>query len=212
MSIFLDCFKNYDKYYLRIVDGRSFKKADGTPSNRKTTIKNLGYLTKYDDGKPDLVKRLREQFKNQTLDIGMSYDELGISSQNQKIIIKNPVENLDAKNIGYFFLENIFNKLGISEVLTLTKSRDKIDYDILGITKMLVFGRILTPQSKKATFENRARYLLPVTASENINEVYKALDVLDKKSEGIQSRMNTRIKQSSIGRNTALTYYDVTNY
>jgi len=212
MSIFLDCFKSYGRPYLRIVDGKYFKKADGTVSNRRTTIKNLGYLSKYDDGKPDLLKRLREQFKNQTLDIGIPYDELGDIVKSKKIVIKNPDENLDAKNIGYFFLENIFNKLGISETITLAKSRDKIDYDILGITKMFVFGRVLDPKSKKATFENRDKYLLPVTTSENINEVYKALDVLDKKSEGIQSRINTRIKKSSIGRKADLTYYDVTNY
>jgi len=212
MSIFLDCFKSYGKPYLRIVDGRYFKKADGTISNKRTTIKNLGYLSKYDDGKPDILKRLREQFKNQTLDIGMNYDELGTTLNNKKIIIKNPVENLDAKNIGYFFLENIFNKLGISEVITRYKSDNKIDYDILGLTKLLIWGRILEPASKKATFENKGKYLLPVTTSENINEIYKTLDVLDKKSKGIQSRMNIRIKQSSIGRKADLTYYDVTNY
>jgi len=36
------------------------------------------------------------------------------------------------------------------------------------------------------------------------------LDVLNEISESIQKRMNTKIKQSSIGRVSELTYYDVT--
>ena len=216
MSIFLDCFKNNGIDYLRITESRRFKKQDGRITNKRTIIKNLGSLRNFDDGKGEgLLLRLRQQFKNQTLDIGMCYDKLiKPKDKDEKIVIKNPAPNLKSKNIGYFFLENIFNKLGISEIITLEKSRsnNKIDYDVLGITKLLAFGRILNPKSKKATFEKRDTYLLPVTTSDNINDVYKALDVLDKKSKGIQSRINTRIKQSSIGRNTDLTYYDVTNY
>ena len=213
MSIFLDCFKNNGIDYLRIVDGKRFKKEDGSISNKRTTIKNLGSLKKFDDGKGEgLLLRLRAEFKNKTLDIGMSYDELRSPAANQKIVIKNPAQYIESKNIGYFFLENIFNKLGISEIITRYKSDKKLEYDILGITKLLTFGRIMQPKSKKKTFENKDRYLLPVCRSNNINEIYKALDVLNEKAESIQIRMNTRIKQSSIGRKTDLTYYDVTNY
>lgn len=216
MSVFLDCFKNNGYDYLRIVDGRRFKKPDGTITNKRTTIKNLGHLTKYDDGKGDgLLLRLREQFKNKTLDIGISYEELYSDVGNKisnSIIIKNPVATLRPKNIGYFFLDNVFNKLGISEVLTKYKSDSKIKYDLNGLTKLLVFGRILDPKSKKRTFENKDKYLFDVTTSNKLEEIYKTLDVLDEKSKTIQTRMNTKIKQSSIGRNMDLTYYDVTNY
>ena len=213
MSIFLDCFKNNGIDYLRIVDGKRFKKEDGRISNKRTTIKNLGSLKKFDDGKGEgLLLRLRAEFKNKTLDIGMSYNELDKSGADKKIIIRNPSQYIESKNIGYFFPENIFNKLGISEVITRYKSDNKLEYDVLGITKLLTFGRILDPKSKKGTFENKDSYLFPVAESNNINEIYKTLDVLDKKSESIQTRMNTRIKQSTVGRKADLTYYDATNY
>ena len=214
MSIFLDCFKNNGYDYLRIVDGKRFVKPDGTVSNKRITIKNLGHLNKFDDGLGEgLILRLREKFKNKTLDIGMSYDELYPVNLEQKAFgIKNPIINLEPKNLGYFFLDNMFNKLGISQVLKEFENRSKIKYDLNGITKLLVFNRILNPSSKKNAFEHRNDYLFPITTCEDLDQVYKALDILDKKSKAIQLRMNTKIKNSTIGRQTDLIYYDVTNY
>jgi transposase len=77
---------------------------------------------------------------------------------------------------------------------------------------LLVFGRILEPQSKKKTFENKDKYLFPIVNSEDINQIYRTLNILNENSKKIQNRMNTKIKNSSIGRQTNLTYYDVTNY
>lgn len=61
MCMFLDCFKNTGKPYLRIVEGYYFKKDDGSVTVKRRTIKNLGPLSKFDDGQPDLLKRLREK-------------------------------------------------------------------------------------------------------------------------------------------------------
>ncbi|MDR2971355.1 MAG: IS1634 family transposase [Bacteroidales bacterium] len=214
MSIYLDCFKNNGYDYLRIVDGRRHKKADGSIGHKRITIKNLGHLKKYDDGQGEgLLFRLREQFKRQELDIGMDYIDLYKKVEaEKKITIKNPVGELNSKNMGYFFLENIYNRLEINQVLHLEKSRSKLEYDLNGLTKLMVFGRILCPQSKKATLQGKDKYLFEVTESYKEKEIYRSLDVLHKKSESIQTRMNTKIKQSTIGRVSDLTYYDVTNY
>lgn len=210
-SIFLDCFKNTGKDYIRIVEGYYFKKPDGKATVKRRTIKNLGPLSNFDDNLGEgLLIRLREKFKSQELNIGMSYDKLNLPELKPKI--KNLEKHLNLKNMGYFFLDNIFNKLGISEMLIKYKSDSKIKYDLNGLVKILVFGRILNPKSKKATFKDRNKYLFPVTSSNKETEIYKSLDVLDKKSKAIQRRMNTRIKNSTIGRNTDITYYDVTNY
>jgi len=213
MSVFLDCFKNNGYDYLRIVDGRRYKKADGKISNRRVTIKNLGLLKKYDDGQGEgLLNRVRERFRNRTLEIGMPYEEIERGSKMVTPAIRKAEATLRYKNIGYFVLEAIMNSLGVTEILREAKNEGEIEYDMVGLSKLMVYGRVLRPRSKKSTFEGRDRYLFGVTCSEEIKEIYKALDVLDKKSGQIQARMNTRVKRSSIGRKMEVTYYDVTNY
>lgn len=214
--MYLDCFKCYGKPYLRIVENYTSVE-NGVKKNKRKTIKNLGYLEKYDDGKPDFIKRMKEQLKSGKLKIeGIDPNEFRARAKLYSNIYYNLSQDdykyLNPKNIGYFFLENIYNKLGIYDLLREIKSKSKIEYDLNGLTKMLVFGRILNPASKKKTYENRNRYLTSVTTCDNLDDVYKVLDVLDANSKKIQNRMNTKIKTSSIGRVTNLTYYDVTNY
>ena len=100
------------------------------------------------------------------------------------------------------FLNSLFNELGINDVLNRKKSDSRIKYDLTGITKMLVFERILNPTKQKKTFENRNKYLFPIVDTNDLDEVYKTLTVLENLSKTIQNRMNTKIKKSSIGRIT----------
>lgn len=204
----IECVKNNGKPYLRLAESRYVKSLG---KQKKFIIKNLGPVSKYDDGKPDFLKRLREQFKKGEIDFdGITYTSK-INHQ-KKFLIDDEHNYIEFKNIGYFFLNSIYQSLGIGEILNKTKSDSRIKYDLNGITKLLVFNRILNPTSKKKAFEQKDEYMFPITECEELENIYKALDVLDEKSKAIQMRMNTRIKKSSVGRNTDLTYYDVTNY
>ena len=204
----IECYKNHGVDYLRICESiyiPSLKK------QKKQTIKNIGPLSKYDDGNPDFLKRFRKKWKNGELNFdGITYTTK--TPQKNVFEFDNNQNYIELKNIGYFFLNFIFNELGINEILNREKSDSKIEYDLIGITKLFVFGRILEPQSKKKTFENKDKYLFPLTTHKDEITMYRSLDVLSKTSKKIQNRMNTKIKNSSIGRNTNLTYYDVTNY
>ena len=208
--MYLDCFKNYNKPYLRVVHN-FYHNENGKVKQKRVTLKNLGPLSNYDDGKPNLLVRLREKFKKGELIDLNEFDLKEIQDKNT-IPISEINLKLNPKNIGYFFLNQIYNELGIGMLLNRIKSDSKIEYDLNGLTKLLVFGRILNPQSKKKTFENKDKYLFPITTCEDEKDIYKVLDVLEENSKKIQNRMNTKIKNSSIGRKTDLTYYDVTNY
>ena len=204
----IECYKNHGIDYLRISEAVYVPELK---KQKKHTIKNIGPLSNYDDGKPDFLKRFRKKWKEGKLNFdGLTYSTK--SPTRNVFEFDNNQNYIELKNIGYFFPQNIYEKLGIDDVLRKIKSDSKIEYDLNGITKMLVFGRILDPASKKKTFENRNKYLFPVTTCDDLNDVYKALDVLAENSKKIQNRMNTKIKNSSIGRVTNLTYYDVTNY
>ena len=211
--MFLDCFKNNGIPYLRICEGYRVKKDDGSFTVKRKTIKNLGALSKFDDGKPDLLARLRQQFKEKTLEIeGFDYNCGTIKND---IVLRFNADNqpvLNPQNIGYFFCECIYKALDVRDILAKYKSSSKIEFDVYGITKMLVYSRIMNPQSKKATFEYGLNTLFPLTDSSDLNDVYRTLDVLDKCSEKIVNRMNLRISNSSIGRDDSVMFYDVTNY
>lgn len=212
--MYLDCFKCKGKPYLRIVENYTALE-NGKKKNKRKTIKNLGYLEKFDDGKPDFIKRMKQSLKDGSLLIdGIKPNDFRERAKlyNASITCNNEYAYLNPKNIGYFFIESIFNNLGIYDLLREIKSNSKIEYDLVGLTKLYVFNRILNPSSKLKAFESRNDYLFPITSCESDKEIYKPLDILDKYSKQIQNRMNTKIKKSSIGRNTELTYYDVTNY
>ena len=216
MWMYLDRFNCKGKPYLRIVENYTILE-NGKKKSKRKTIKNLGYEEKFDDGKPNFYKRMKEKLKNGELKIdGIDSSEFRVRAKlyNNSLYSDSNSDYgyLDPKNIGYCFLENIYNELGISDILRRIKSDSKIEYDLNGLTKLLVFGRILEPASKKKTFENKDKYLFSVTTCDDLNDVYKTLDVLEANSKKIQNRMNTKIKNSSIGRVTNLTYYDVTNY
>ncbi len=204
----IECVKNNGKPYLRLAESRYVKDIG---RQKKFVIKNLGPLSKYDDGKPDFLKRFREKFKNGEIDFdGITY--YSNLPTKRTFELDNNSNYIELKNIGYLFLNSIYKSLGINDLLNKIKSDSKIEYDLNGLTKLLVFERILDPASKKKTFENRDKYLFPIVDSNEIKEVYRTLDVLEENSKKIQNRMNTKIKNSSIGRKTNLTYYDVTNY
>ena len=204
----IECVKNNGKPYLRLAESRYVKDIG---RQKKFVIKNLGPLSKFDDGKPDFLKRFREKFKNGEINFdGITY--YSNMPTKKTFEIDNEKNYIELKNIGFLFLQSIYNSLGIYDLLREIKSNSKLEYDLNGLTKLLVFERILDPQSKKKTFENRNKYLFDVVNSDDINQIYRTLDVLAENSKRIQNRMNTKIKNSSIGRNTNLTYYDVTNY
>ena len=162
------------------------------------------------------MKRFREKFRNGELEFdGITYQNkiLPRYSYEFDFDVSNPLSHsIVFKNVGYKFLESVYEDLGISQAIRLLKSRSKIEYDVDGILKLLVFNRILDPKSKKKCFESKDLFYGQITTTEDLNHIYKALDFLATNSKKIQNRMNTKIKNSSIGRVTNLTYYDVTNY
>jgi len=209
------CVKNHGINYLQVMDSYSIKE-DGVFKSRKRVVRNLGPLSRFDDGKPDYLARLRESFKEGRPLIPELADLVQGNPAKDRVTIHfdRKVEQdcmLDPKNIGYFLLDGLYDALGIYDVLNKHKSMTKIKYDLNGLAKLLVFGRVLCPESKLETFRERDRYAFDVASSDSMIEVYRALDCLNEKSEAIQKRMNHKIA-NSLGRNTEVCFYDVTNY
>jgi transposase len=209
------CVKNHGIPYLQVMENYSTLE-NGQRKEKKRTLLNLGPLSRFDDGKPDFLGRLRTSFKEGRPLIAELEKLVATEITAPKVRLNFDISNdtdcfCDPKNIGYFLLDALYDSLGIYDVLNQHKSRRKIEYDLNGLAKLLVFGRVLDPDSKIGTFEGKGRYAFGVTSSEAPIEIYRALDCLHEKAEAIQKRMNLKIA-AGIGRNTEMCFYDVTNY
>ena len=203
--------------YLRVVESYSVM-VDGVKKNRKRLVRNIGPLSRYDDGKPDYVRRLKKSFLDGSPMIESLKDLASANRQtdNDKIVIEfdkyDDAECFsDVKNIGYFLLDGLYDSLGIYEVLSRHKSDTKIEYDLNGLAKILVFGRVLKPDSKCETWNGRDGYAFEVVSSDSLIHIFRSLDALNETAPLLQKRMNTKVAKG-IGRNLDICYYDVTNY
>ena len=57
----IDCRNNNGSPYLVVMESYSVN-VEGVRKNRKRVIRNIGPLSRFDDGKPDYVKRLKKSF------------------------------------------------------------------------------------------------------------------------------------------------------
>jgi transposase len=211
----LVCVKNHGIEYLQIQESYSIR-VNGVLKNRKRILRNVGPLSKFDDGKPDFLQRLRRSLKDGKPIIDSLPDLAEEKPGLKRVTIPFDLEDdsdctSDPKNVGYFLLDGLYDSLGIYDVLNKHKSQAKIEYDLNGLAKLMVFGRVLNPDSKLETFNGKHRYIFDVTSSNSIAEIYRALDCLDATVEAIQKRINHKIA-GGIGRNTEVCFYDVTNY
>ena len=62
-AMYIECFTNNGKPYLRLVQSVRITKPDGKKIPQKQVIHNIGPLDRYDDGQPDYVQRLKNSFK-----------------------------------------------------------------------------------------------------------------------------------------------------
>lgn len=209
----IEYVKTRNKTYLRIAESYY---DNIEHKQKKRVIKNLGDITKYDDGEPNFLERFREKFKNEGMVIdGISYQGVSPNTYSFTTTYNSSKHDysVDFKNLGYIFLNLIYSQIGISEVLRDYRSRHDYQIDIAGITRLLVFSRILSPASKSSTYQMKDDFFKPIVSGDtSLQSVYDTLTILANQSSAIQTRMNTRIAKSGIGRKTDLTYYDVTNY
>ena len=210
----IDCRNNNGIPYLVVMQSYSVV-IDGIRKNRKRVIRNIGPLSRFDDGEANYVRRLKKSFLEGVPIIESLHDLIAAKPASRKVSIEFNLDDEAAfsnpKNIGYFVLDALYDGLGINEVLAKYKSESRLEFDLNGHVKALIFGRALSPDSKCATWRSRNDYLFRVVSSDNLIEIYRTLDVLQQLSEKIQRRMNSKIEKH-ISRSKSICFYDVTNY
>lgn len=112
-------------------------------------------------------------------------------------------------NGGYLFLQDIYYELGLHKICRAISGRHFFDYDLNAVLSRLIYTRILYPSSKKSSFEESKRFIEQPTFE--LHDIYRALSVMAKESDYIQSRLfkNSCAIQK---RRTQVIYYDCTNF
>ena len=200
--------------YLRLVESKRRLTRNGKPISGKRLVLGLGPLSRHDDGKPNFLERLRASFAAGKPLIKELEPYVGNAPKVKWRIEFNagdPKCKGEPKRMAATVLDPVFSALGLDQLLASVKHASRIGYDLQGIVRLLVYGRILEPASKLATMEQNGKYREKLVTSENPDNVYDALTVVHENAQKIFRRMNTCIKRG-VGRNPSTVFYDVTNF
>ena len=112
-------------------------------------------------------------------------------------------------NGGYLFLQAIYYALGLDSISKKISKKHIFTFNLNSILSNLLYARVLFPASKLATIQLAQKFLEP--PSFEIQHVYRALGIIAKESDFIQSELYKNSLRATT-RNTNILYYDCTNY
>lgn len=122
---------------------------------------------------------------------------------------KIPLEKRSVYNASYLFLQKIYHEIGLHKIASKISRNYSFKYDLDSILSRLIYTRILEPSSKKSSFE--ASKKLIEQPNFELHQMYRALEVLCKEKEMIQSEVYKN-SLKAVKRNTNILYYDCTNF
>ena len=213
--MYIESFVNNGKPYLRIVQSVRITKPDGRKIPQKQVLYNIGPLDRFDDGEPDYVNRLKNSFKagNPLIPELRRFCSAEIPTETYKFSVRegSPECFGHPKLFSHMLLERILEELGLNTFFASYKGLTKLEYDVYGFAKLLIFGRLLNPASKCATIRQNNDYYEPILKDFNSDNVYDALSFIADNKDKIIRRINTNLVKKG-GRSPEAIYYDVTNF
>ena len=202
---------NYDKkskdptYFIQL----------GVRNGKKTTTKNVARIGKHsellkitDDPlayAKEQVEKYNEEYKKEnkvSLDVNISFAE--------KLKDSGDVSSKDTSlNIGYFFLQKIYNDLRINDFFSEATAGKKNEFDPDLVNRFLTYSRILDPDSKLGTFQNLDHYY--EKPDFDYIHILRTMDIL---SEHYDEYISYLYEHSNrvVKRDTSICFYDCTNY
>ncbi len=193
--------KNVNLYYVIktvYINGKEKTKTVEKLGNEQEVLKKSNGQDPVEWAK-NYVEKLNKQEKEKTL-------QILIPKAQNKLIQKN---RQNMFNCGYLFLEKIYHELKLDNICNEISRKHKFEYDLDNILSRLIYGRIIFPSSKLATFELSKTFI--EQPNFEIHDIYRALEVISSETDYIQSQVYESSK-SVVDRNTSILYYDCTNY
>ena len=213
--MFIEKCTNNGTAYLRLVESYRAPNANGVKVAKKKLILNIGPLSKFDDGKPDYIQRLKESFKNGSpiIEFLKPYCEKAHPLEHYKLEYTegDPYLFGSPKLYSHILIEQIMKEIGLIDLFTHYKAQYKIEFDLTGFIRLLVYGRLLNPASKIATVSQNDDYYQPIIDNPYEYNVYDSLDFVYKYRKAIFNTLNKSMT-NQFNRKSSLVFYDVTNF
>ncbi len=198
--------KNSESFYI----SKGFINDKGTSTS--VIVRKLGtlyeLLKEHGPTRDDVMAWAREEAKIETI----KYKEERKSKAVQITFHANRQLDYNQQTFfrgGYLFLQSIYYGLQLNKTCRKLRTKYKFEYDINAILSDLIYSRVLEPTSKRSSFKVASEFL--EKPSYELHDVYRALDVLGKECDFIQSEV---YKNSHFlgKRNDKVLYYDCSNY
>lgn len=213
--MYIRIMKNNGIEYLRLVEGyREFDKASKKYKTKQRTLLNIGPLHKVTDGKENFFERLKKSFNegNPILPSLLPFVK-NKKPENQVIVL--PIGSDFATSVNKIFshviLDKIIDDLNLNDFFRKYKYLNKINFDLIGFFRLLIFGRILNPSSNIFCTNSNDKYYNPIVKDMYKFNIYDTLDFIHKYDQSIFKTINSALI-NNFGRTTNNIFYDVTNF
>jgi transposase len=187
--------------YLSIVESRRDQKT-GKPI--KITVQKLGYLDELAKEHADPIGYCTDIIAKMNLKRAEEKAAMTITIDSTQ-----QIEGNERRNFGYVALSAVYHELGIHKFLAGRQKSLDIEYNMNSIMRLLVFSRLLAPGSKKKAYDERDWFF--ERSDFSMTDMYRSLSRFAGYAEALQRWIHEQIV-AVYGRDTTVTYYDVTNY
>ena len=199
MRLHIRTINNYS-YYSIIKD---YTNINGKRSTK--IFEKLGNQNQVEDrfGKNNTIEKIKEYI-----------NELNSKDKNELVKLElNSSKRINKEkrnfNIGYLFLEKLYNDLKIKDICNKIQNQYKFEFNLNEVLSYLVFARIIYPSSKLGTFKQCQNFIEQPTFK--LHDKYRALSYIANNIDFIQENLFINSK-NVIKRNSKVIYYDCTNY
>ena len=201
-------------YYDKRLQDPTYYIQEGFRIGKKTTTRNVAKVGKHSElllltddplqyAKNKVAEMNREHSEGKVrLEVNIDFEKK-LSSDGS--ISSGSLQN----NIGYFFLQKIYNELGLTDFFDKITKDTRITYDAATVNRFMTLSRILYPDSKLGIHQNRMRYY-EKPDFEYVHEL-RTLDLLAAHYDEYISHLFKK-SEKIVSRDTSVCYYDCTNY
>lgn len=199
-------------YYMRSVR----KKGRKNPTKEKVAF--LGYEEELKALYDDPIAHFRQEAKKlsasaaeeRKLSISIDLNEHFSPQQNATGVSDETGIDDELLSIGHLPLSRIYHELELDQFVKNRHKKWGTQANVESMLRLLVFGRILFPGSKLATWNQRRKLMLG-NAEFTDDDLYRSLSFFSHYSQDLIVHLNERVKKL-YKRDTSLIFYDVTNY